>query len=343
MAHTYESIRELDDEINGYNRVMEMSIEKYMEQQPFRKLCPWGGEEIEETSIGYVCNEREACLSKRWKAETVVPISEKEGRCEKKEMCVIQYPTDLANRSNRVRVKNVCTGVLFEFPIMSNSARFLGATRKNMTFGILDKVAKVFCVGQEKFVFEYDGVERPSGYDVEEKVLDGFVEVVWGSGLRERFDSYLSVAMHLGLLIGHVKEEEDRWRDKKLAKKYTIGRKCCTLEFNGERRQMDCGKGIFSHWKGIYDRNYEGIERIMVTQSSSKKKTNMKDPLKLIIEQLRTGKKWLTREMKEAAMFVGETLENVERYKNETVYLVGGEEYIIYSTSDLTNPEDYDI
>ena len=278
MAHTYESIRELDDEMNGCKRVMEMSIEKYMEPRPFRKLGPWGEEEIEETTIGYVCNEREACLSKRGKRWKAVPEMYMEPptfgepgdsieKYEEEERCARQYPTGLANRSNRVRVKNVDNGVLFEFPIMSNSARFLGATRKNMTFGILDKVARVFCVGQDKFVFEYDGVERPSGYDVEEKVLDGFVEVVWGSGLRERFDSYLSVAIHLGLLIGHVKEEEDRWRDKKLAKTYTIGRKYCTLEFNGERRQMDCGKGIVSHWKGIYVGDWERAE-MWITQGN---------------------------------------------------------------------------
>ena len=275
MAHRYESIRELDDEKNGEKRVMEMSIEKYMEPRPFRKLGPWGEEEIEETTIGYVCNEREACLSKRGKRLEAVPEMYMEqppfgepGDLIEEERCVTQYTTGLANRSNRVRVKNVHTGVLFEFSAMTNSARFLGATHNNMTFGILDEVARVFCVGQDKFVFEYDGVERHSGYDVEEKVLDGFVEVVWGSRHKERFDSYLSVAMHLGLLIGHVKEEEDRWRDKKLAKTYTIGRKCCTLEFNGERRQMDYGKGIVPHWKGIYVGDWEKVRKVMITQGN---------------------------------------------------------------------------
>ena len=259
MAHRYESIRELDEEKNGENRLLEMSIEKYMEPQPFRKIGPWGEEEIEETTIGYVCNEREACLSKRWKAPP--------GDLVEKERRVRQYPTGLANSSNRVRVKNIGNGVLFEFPIMSNSARFIGATYNNMTFGILDKEARVFCVGQEKFVFEYDGVERPNGCGIEGRVLDGFVEVVWDSGLRERFDSYLSVAMHLGLLIGHVKEEKDKWRDKKLAKRYTIGRKHCTLEFNGERRQMDCRKGIIPHWKGIYVGDWERV-KVWITQGN---------------------------------------------------------------------------
>ena len=273
MAHRYESIKELDDEKNGEKRVMEMSIEKYMEPQPFRKLAPWGEEEIEETTIGYVCNEREACLRKGWKAipDMMIPPSsiEKEERLEG---CVKWRPTNLANRSNRVRVKNVHTGVLFEFTIISNSARFMGATHNNMRYGIKDKVARVFCVGQDKFVFEYDGVERPSGYDVEEKVLDGFVEVVWGSGLRERFDSYLSVAIHLGLLIGHIMEEEDRWREKELAKTYTIGKKCCTLEFNGERRQRDYGKGIVSHWMGLYEGDWKKVRKVVITQGNPQPK-----------------------------------------------------------------------
>ena len=70
---------------------------------------------------------------------------------------------------------------------------------------------------------------------------------------------------------------------------------------------------------------------------------NTKENTKLIVEHLRTGKKWLTRERKEAAMFVGGTLENVEKFKDETVYRVGGEEYIIYSTSDLIHPEDFEV
>ena len=46
MAHRYESIKELDDEKNGWERVMEMSIDKYMKPQQFKKLGRWGEEEI---------------------------------------------------------------------------------------------------------------------------------------------------------------------------------------------------------------------------------------------------------------------------------------------------------
>ena len=70
---------------------------------------------------------------------------------------------------------------------------------------------------------------------------------------------------------------------------------------------------------------------------------NTKENAKLVVEHLRTGKEWLTRERKEAAMFVGETLENVERYKDGMIYRVGGEEYIIWCTSDLIHPEDFEV
>ena len=261
MAHTYESIRELDEERNGKNRLIEMSIEKYMEPRPFRKIGPWGQEEIDETTIGYVCNEREARLSKRWK--------EPPGDLVEKERCVRQYPTGLANSSNRVRVKNVYTGILFEFSAMTDSARFLGATRNNMSFGILDKEARVFCVGQAKFVFEYDGVERSNGYEIAEKVLDGFVEVVSSTGKRRRFDSYLLVAIRLGLLIGHIKEEEKRWKNNQFAKRYVCGKYVYTIEFNGEERDIDDSNGIHCHWKGIYGGDGD-CERgkVMITQGN---------------------------------------------------------------------------
>ena len=264
MAHRYESIKELDDEKNGEKRMLEMSIEKYMEPRPFRKLGHWGGEEIEETTIGYVYSERE----KRREA-----VHEKYGgeeRCSK----------NLANRSNRIRVKNIKTGVLFEFNQMVNTARFFGATYKNMTFGMIDKKACTYIVGEDEFVFEYDGVERSisgcalkrvfgGGFAMKKEVFEnGFVEVVWGSGDRERFDSYLSVAIHTGLLIGHIIEEEDRWRKEELAKTYTIGRECCTLEFNGERRQRDYGKGIVSHWKGLYIEDWKEVRKVVITQGN---------------------------------------------------------------------------
>ena len=91
--------------------------------------------------------------------------------------------------------------------------------------------------------------------------------MVSSTGRRRRFDSYLSVARHLGLLVGHVIEEEKRWKNNEFAKIYVTGKNYYTIEFNGERRQMDCGKGIVCHWKGIYDEDgdWEKIRCIKVT------------------------------------------------------------------------------
>ena len=260
MAHRYESIRELDEEMNGEKRLLEMSIEKYMEPRPFRKLGPWGEEEIEETTIGYVCNEREACLSKRWKAvpDTLIEKYEKEEE--------EGFQLREANKSNRIRAKNVGNGVSFEFSAMANSARFLGATRANMSYGIRDKVARVYRVGEDEFVFEYDGVERPMERSSSQRMMNGFAEVVSSTGRRSRrFDSYLSVAKQLGLLVGHVIEEEKRCKNNQFAKRYVCGKYGYTIEFNGGGRDIDNSCGIVCHWKGIYDGNYEGICGVRVT------------------------------------------------------------------------------
>ena len=232
MAHTsskYDSIRELDEERMGV-RIPEMSIEKYMEPPPFWEL----GASIRE--------EEE--------------VREKPSRFIK-----------LANKDNRIRVKNIYTGVSFEFSAMVNSARFLGATRNNMSFGIIDEVARVYRVGEEEYVFEYDGVERPIESSSSQRVFDGLIEVVSSTGRRRRHDSYLSVARQHGLLVGHVIEEEGRWKNNQFAKRYVTGRENYTIEFDGERRQKDNGKGIVCHWKGIYDKDgdWEKISRIKVT------------------------------------------------------------------------------
>ena len=240
MEHTsskYDSIRELDEERERRMRhkVEEMSIEKYMEPPPFWEL---GGSINDEEEVRYE------------------PY----------------HPVKLANKSNRIRVKNIRTGVSFEFLAMVNAARFLGATRANMSYGIVDKVARVYRVGEEEFVFEYDGVERPMERYSSCPVLNGFVEVVSSTGRRRRFDSYLSVARHLGLLVGHIIEEEKR----AMAKYYILGKETFTLEFNGEKRQKDCGKGIVCHWKGIYDEDgdWEKIRRIKVTYGNPIKRDN---------------------------------------------------------------------
>ena len=258
MAHRYESIRELDEEKNYDKRLLEMSIEKYMEPQLFRKIGRWGEKEEEGTTVGYLCNERE----KRREAVPDTPI-DGEG-----------FQLMEANKSNRIRVKNVGSGVLFEFSAMANSARFLGATRANMSYGIRDEVARVYRVGEDEFVFEYGGVERPMERSSSQRMMNGFAEVVSSTGRRSRrFDSYLSVAKQLGLLVGHVIEEEKRCKNNQFAKRYVCGKYEYTIEFNGEERDIDNSSGIHCHWKGIYDGNYEGICGVMVTYGNPQVRT----------------------------------------------------------------------
>ena len=230
MPSIYDSIKELDKERrrNVGPGVPEMSIANYMIPPPFREL----GSSIKE--------EEEV----------------REGP---------SHPIKLANKSNRIRVKNIRTGVSFEFLAMVNAARFLGATRANMSYGIVDEVARVYRVGEEEYVFEYDGVERPMERSSSQRMLSGLVEVVSSTGRRRRFDSYLSVARQLGLLVGHVIEEEKRWNNNQFAKRYVTGKENYTIEFKGEERDKDCSSGIVCHWKGIYDGRWGKISSIKVT------------------------------------------------------------------------------
>ena len=234
MTTKYDSIRGLDEERRG-NRgaAPEMSVENYMIPPPFWEL---GGS----------------------------PKEEEEVRDE------LIRPTRLANRRSRIRVKNIRTGVSIEFLAMVNATRFLGATRKNVTFGILDKIARVYRVGEEEYVFEYDGKERPLECGSRWPSLNGLVVAVSSTGEKIPFTSYLLIAKYLGLLVGHIMEEENR----ELAKRYILGKETFTIEFNGEERQKDCGRGIVCHWKGIYDGDWEKIRSIKVTYGKPIKRDN---------------------------------------------------------------------
>ena len=236
MASTYDSIRELDKERRG-NRVAvpEMSVENYMIPPPFWEL----GSSIKEED------------------------GEEPSR-----------PVKCANRDTRIRVKNVRTGVSFEFLAMINAARFVGTTGGNMRCGIAYVEAKMYRVGEEEYVFEYDGVERPTqGYSTE-PLLTSSIGIVSSTGERTLLFSYLSVAKYLGLLIGHVEEEEKRAREGEPSRRYALGKKRYTLEFDGERREGWPSRDIVCHWKGIYDGGWEKISRIKVTYGIPIKRDN---------------------------------------------------------------------
>ena len=96
MAQKYDAIRELDDEVAGIMRFPEMSIANYVMPPPFM--------------------------------ETIVPKMEHIRN-------IMITPVKVANRNNRIRVKNIRTGVSFEFCAMINAARFVGTTRDDITNG----------------------------------------------------------------------------------------------------------------------------------------------------------------------------------------------------------------
>ena len=173
----------------------------------------------------------------------------------------VRYEPKCANGSNRIRVKNIRTGVLIEFAKMINAARFVGTTGANMKWGLEHEKARVYRVGEEEYVFEYDGVERHLEEGSGCYELDGSVMVVSGKGERIPFPSFILAAKYLGLLVGHILEEKKR----ELARKYVLGKETFTLEFGGKERRKDGARGINCRWKGIYDGDWKEIDDIKVT------------------------------------------------------------------------------
>ena len=232
MAHTsYDSIKELDKERNRCSDLHMTSIENYMVPPPFEEsIVP----KMEHIRNYIVTSPR-------------VPNSSNEKKYVK-----------CANSSNRIRVKNIRTGVLIEFGKMINAARFVGTTGANMRCGLGYAEAIVYRVGEEEYDFEYDGVERPLMDGSRCFLMDGPIVVVSEGGEWISFPSCLSLTKYLGLLVGHVLEEEKR----QLAKKYVIGKETYTLEFGGKEREIDGGRGIHCRWKGIYDEDFEEIGEV---------------------------------------------------------------------------------
>ena len=184
ISSIYDTIEELDRE-RGRNvgpEVTEMSVVNYMIPPPFWEL----GSSIKDEEVGEEPSRSVKC----------------------------------ANSSNRIRVKNIRTGVLIEFDKMINAARFVGTTGVNMRCGFGYEKARVYSVGKEEYVFEYDGKERPLEDGSRCYELDGSVMVVSDKGERIPFPSYLSIAKYLGLLVGHVREEIEN-----LQKSMFLGRK----------------------------------------------------------------------------------------------------------------------
>ena len=173
-----------------------------------------------------------------------------------------------ANKSTRIRVKDINNGDLIEFQKMVEVARFLDTHVAFMRNGIRYGEAMVYRVGRKEYVIEYDGKERPLriGYwhHEEGKKITAFHKNGWS----KEFCSYFDVARYFGLLVGEVIEDEKRIKSRI----HVINNEEFTLEFNGVKREVVMSwKVVCSKW-GIYDRNYEGIEGIKVTQGNPQPK-----------------------------------------------------------------------
>ena len=233
ISSAYDSIRELDEERRGNREAApEMSIVNYMVPPTF------------------------------WELGSSLKMEEEVGDAP-------FQPMKVADRGNRIRVKNINTGVSFEFTTMINAARFLGVTDNTMRYSINDKEARVYLIDGEEYVFTYDDEERPIEQGIRRGTIiaKGMMEVVSSTGERTMHYSYLSVARQLGLLIRHVMEEEKRAGKEEKAKNYMVGKEMFTLEFGKKEREKYFGRGIRCHWKGIYDKDgdWEKISRINVT------------------------------------------------------------------------------
>ena len=188
---------------------------------------------------------------------------------ERKPMKTVVASAPTANKSTRIRVKDINNGDLIEFPKMVEVARFLGTHVSFMRNGIRYGSAMVYRVGEKKYVIEYDGKERPLriGYwcHKEGKKITAFHKNGWS---REFF-SYFEVARYFGLLVGEVIEDSKRIK----ARIHVMNGEEFTLEFDGVKREIVTSwKVVCSKW-GIYDRNYEGIEGIKVTKGNPQMRT----------------------------------------------------------------------
>ena len=169
-----------------------------------------------------------------------------------------------ANKSTRIRVKDINNGDLIEFQKMVEVARFLGTHVAFMRNGIRYGSAMVYRVGKKEYVIEYNGKERPlriGHWNHEEgKKITAFHRNGWS----KEFCLYFDVARYFGLLVGEVIEDKKRIKSRI----HVINNEEFTLEFDGVKREIVTSwKVVCSKW-GIYDGNYEGIEGIKVTQGN---------------------------------------------------------------------------
>ena len=135
-------------------------------------------------------------------------------------------------------VKDIRTNKTWKFGERWEAAWFVGTSLGEMErlLGLFKNEAMVYCVGDKEFIIISDGKERTPTLGRHTIPMNGYAEVVSSTGDRKRFDSYISVAKHLGLLVGHVIEEKVRNKEGLRSKEYVNDEGRFTIEF--EKKEM---------------------------------------------------------------------------------------------------------
>ena len=112
----------------------------------------------------------------------------------------------------KLKVKDLRTNKTCEFKERWEAAWFVGTSLEEMErlLELFEDEAMVYCVGDEEYVIECDGRERAPTLGRHTIPIRCYAEVVSSTGHTKRFETYISIANYLGLLVGHVIWEKAR-------------------------------------------------------------------------------------------------------------------------------------
>ena len=140
-------------------------------------------------------------------------------------------------RNTELVVKNIRTNKTWKFGERWEAAWFVGSSLGEVErlLELFKDEAMVYCVGDEEYVI-CDGHYRAPTLGRCTIPMNGYAEVVSSTGHTKRFDSYVSVAKYLGLLVRHVIEEKMRNKEGLQSKEYVNDEGTFTIEF--EKKEM---------------------------------------------------------------------------------------------------------
>ena len=141
-------------------------------------------------------------------------------------------------KNTELVVKDIRTNKTWKFEERWEAAWFVGSSLGGMEreLEVFKDEAMVYCVGDKEFIIISEGRERTPTLGRHTIPMNGYAEVVSSTGDRKRFDSYISVAKHLGLLVGHVIEEKVRNKEGLQPNEYVKDEERFTIEF--EKKEM---------------------------------------------------------------------------------------------------------